>query len=89
MKISEVINMLMKSIDEEIEILIDTGFPKFTFDSTVFLLKCVVSNQRWRRSRMGTQKEERKRWKRGARFGLEIPVTYTLNGHGRPIEWIK
>lgn len=44
--------MLMKSIDEEIEIVIDTEFTKFTFDSIVFLLNCVVSNQRWRRSRM-------------------------------------
>ena len=32
MKITEVINMLVKSIDEEIEIVIDTEFIKFTFD---------------------------------------------------------
>ena len=30
-----------------------------------------------------------KRLHRGARYGLEIPVIYTLNGHERTIEWIK
>ena len=30
-----------------------------------------------------------KRLNRGARYGLEIPVIYTLNGHERTIEWIK
>ena len=32
MKISEVINMLMKSVDSEIEIVVDNEFKKFTFD---------------------------------------------------------
>ena len=26
---------------------------------------------------------------RGARYGLEIPVIYTLNGHEKAIEWMK
>ena len=32
MKISEVINMLMESVDSEIEIVVDNEFKKFTFD---------------------------------------------------------
>ena len=32
MKISEVINMSMESVDSEIEIVVDNEFKKFTFD---------------------------------------------------------
>ena len=30
-----------------------------------------------------------KRLNRGAGYGLEIPVIYTLNGHEKAFEWIK
>ena len=30
-----------------------------------------------------------KRLNRGAEYGLEIPVIYTVSGHEQAIEWIK
>ena len=58
MKISKVINMLMKSIDKDIEIVIDNEFTKFIFDFD--LSTCLVSNRPRRRFRM---KKQKRKWR--------------------------
>ena len=140
MKTSEVISNLMKSIDKEIEIVIDNRFTKFCFESYMrgfhvyqtvwppiigeenlvcrhdekneedefasgvyrnyFQIETLVGHMPRNLSEFVYKflklpnselsfKVKGNRLKRGAKYGLEIPVIYTFNGYEKTIEWIK
>ena len=140
MKTSEVLSILMKSSDKEIEIAIDNHFTKFCFESysrgfhvhqTVWPTIIGEENLECRHEERNEEDEfaignyrndfqretlvrhmprnitkfgykflklpisklsckvKGKRLKRGAGYGLEIPVICKFNGHEKAIEWIK
>ena len=82
MKTSEVISILMKSIDKEIEFVIDNRYTKFCFGS--YVRGFHVYQTVWSPI-IGEENLECRR----AGYGFEIPVIDTFNGHEKAIEWIK